>query len=103
MSMFHKGKGRDIRSRNQQQEKEEQGPIKVSYKSNDRKLFDEMPFPDLHFDVDGVLVPAHRGIVASRCPLFAKMLSEHADQSKPLKIENMNIVTFKSNPFFYFQ
>jgi len=75
MSLFSvKGKGRGLTSKTTVYQQQEL-LFKVSYKSHDRKLFDEMPFSDLQFDVDGVLIPAHRGIVASRCPSFAKMIS----------------------------
>jgi len=51
----------------------------ASISENDRKLFVEMLYPDIHFQVDQQLIPAHRYILLTRCPAFGRMFTSMID------------------------
>jgi len=49
--------------------------IKRSFKEQIRQLFEERPFPDVVFKVQGQNISAHRSFIATRSPFFLQLLS----------------------------
>jgi len=43
--------------------------------ANLRHFYEEKPFTDIVFKVEGKEIPAHKGFLVSRCSLFSKMFA----------------------------
>jgi len=95
-----KGRGKKVEAPRKTKANNSTSDVSNYYKNNDRILFDEMPFPDIYFDVNGTRVPAHRGMIVSRCPPFAKIFEGTTTISNNhqtvVQIENIEASTLKS-------
>ncbi len=45
----------------------------MNFKGHMRQYFEERPFPDVTFKVQGEEISAHRGILSVRCPFFGDL------------------------------
>ena len=43
------------------------------FKGHMRQYFEERPYPDVKFKVQGEVISAHRGILSVRCPFFGEL------------------------------
>jgi hypothetical protein len=73
-------------------------PDPVPILDNDRKLFVEMLYPDIHFQVDQQLIPAHRYILLTRCPAFGRMFTSGMIESKTsvIQLNDVRLATFQA-------
>jgi len=53
--------------------KKKTGPM--NFKDHMRQYFEERPFPDVRFKVQGEEISAHRGILSVRCSLFQELFA----------------------------
>ncbi len=87
-----------------------------------RKHFQEKPFADITFKVQGTDIKAHKGFIAIRCPYFQRMFSSNffekkfvvkvtflkggmkEAQSTEIEISDISPSAFNSifNPFFVY-
>jgi len=70
---------------------------KTDYKSADRKLFEEMPFSDVKFEVEEKQFLAHKCILFTRCPEFSSQYqTDDQEKDAAIKISDMDSTTFQA-------
>ncbi len=80
-----------------------------------RQYFEERPFPDVTFKVQGEEISAHRGILSVRCPFFQElwgsesidlwesfieMIFSKGKKDEPIEITDLSPIAFNSKDYF---
>jgi len=73
-------------------------PIRVTYQETIRRQFEEKPFADIVFKVQGTPIKAHKGLISTRCPYFQRMFSSGMmeTKSKEIEIHDITPATFNT-------
>jgi len=70
---------------------------KTDYRSADRKLYSEMPFSDVKFEVEEKQFSAHKCILFTRCPEFSSQyIKDDQEKDALIKISEMDSATFQA-------